>query len=73
MGFFFQVSLEQSLKFLLNSLPSFLTSPMDGQSQPRIQKLIRPFLLRVGGGEGSLKFFNTSGGHKNFAHTVGGH
>ena len=42
---FFQVSLEQLLKFLVNSLTSLLTSPRDGQSQLWIQKLIRPLLL----------------------------
>ena len=61
-----------TIKFLLNSLPSLLTSLRDGQSQLRIQKLIRPLLL-WGYGGGSLKFCNTSGGdQKNFTHTVGG-
>ena len=48
----FVVLLEQLLKFLLNSLPSLLTSPSDGQSQLRIQKLIQPLLLSGGGGGG---------------------
>ena len=45
LSFSFQVLLEQLLKFLLNSLPSLLTSPRDSQSQLRIQKLIGPLLL----------------------------
>ena len=56
-GGIFVVSLEQLLKFLLNSLISLLTSPRDGQSQLRIEKLIRTLLLGgvcvcVGGGGG---------------------
>ena len=43
---FFQVLLEQLLlKFLINSTPSLLTSPRDGQSQLGIHKIIRPLLL----------------------------
>ena len=76
-GFFFQVSLEQLLKFFVNSLPSLLTSPKDGQSRFRIQKLILLWVCVCvcvfGGGGGSRKFCNTSGaGHKNPTHTARG-
>ena len=73
----FVVLLEQILKFLLNSLPSLLTSPRDGQSQLRIQKLIRSLLLWGGGGGGGgggdhLNSAIHQGDQKNFTHTVGG-
>ena len=62
MGFlsFSQVLLEQLLKFLLNSLPSLLTSPGDGQ------------WYEEGGGY-HLNFAIPQGVQKNFTHTVGDH
>ena len=68
MGFFSKVLLKQPLKFLLNSLPSLLTSPRDGQSQPLLQKLFRSFFIMGGG---ALKFCNPSGDHKNFIRAEG--
>ena len=56
LSFFFQVLLEQLIKFLVNSMLSLLTSPKNAQSQLGIQKLIRPLLLLGGGGEDHLSF-----------------
>ena len=44
-------------------MPSLLTSPRDGQSQPRMQKFIRPFCYE-GGGEGHLNFVIPQLDHK---------
>ena len=67
MGFFEVSGLEQPLKFLLNSLPSLLTSPRDDQSQARIREAFPTGFYYEGRGEReSLKFCNASGRSQKF-------